>query len=317
MENEGSYRQAVDNGNDNSNHSWYILSLVSWIMFLCVIWYYYNNYEYSLWLVFEKQIIFSSKIDYYFPIKLENQWLKLYICLISLIGFVVYLVFTTCKKKQDLYDGMMGTWAKFHFIPLLLISALFITVGTAKFNGYIEEEKELKYNKMLLIFDIIFTLLALISLILIYIKIELNCEWYIVMTIKKGFFSTLIVFLWYNLFHVIICLRSIDCILADNYDKDSLIIFFRSTGIAFSIAIAIGSFVFSFLFNDVAAAFTNFLIYLGFVLYFFVTNTEEKTKTARKDDFNGVADGVIDIVIMCLSLVLIAILVIRHNQILV
>ena len=231
----------------------------------------------------------------------------------QLIGFVVYLVFTTCKKKQNLYDGMTGTWGKFHFIPLFLISALFITIFTA--NSGINED-DLKINKMLLIFDIIFTLLALISLIIIYITTELNCEWYIVMIIKKGFFSTLIIILWYNLYHVIICLRSIDIIL-DYNDKDSLRSCFKATGIIFSVLIGIGSFVFSFIFNDVAAAFTNFLIYLGFVLYFFKTNRDEKTKNYRKEHFNGVADGVIDIIMMCLSIVLIAILVIRHNSVLV
>ena len=311
METEGSYHQAVNNGNGDSNHSWYILSLVSWIIFICVIWFYYQ-YQYTIWEIFEYQIEDASKISIYFPIRILNPWLKQYICLISLIGFVVYLVFTTCKKKQELYDGMMGAWGKFHFIPLLLISALFITVTTVKPSPY---EESLEYNKMLLIFDIIFTLLALISLILIYIKMELNCEWYIVMTIKKGLFSSLIVILWYNLFHIIICLRSIDCLLGD-CDKDSLTSFFKSTGLAFSIVIGIGSLVFSALFNDVAAAFTNFLIYLGFVIYFFYSNTET-IKIKRKDEFNGVADGVIDIIIMCLSLILIAICVIRHNQILV
>ena len=312
------YRQKVDNENDNPNHPWYLLSLISWIIFICCLWSYYIL-TYSLWAVFESQIAISSYETVYFPIKLEDSWLKLYICLISLISFIVYLVFTTCKKKQNLYDGMLGTFSKFHFIPLLLISAWFITISTAKdrYSTYNRDVEELQYNKMLLIFDIIFTLLALISLIIIYIKTELNCEWYIVMAIKKGFFSTLIVLLWYNLFHTIVCLRSIDILLSYNYEKDNLYSCLKVTGIIFSCLIGIGSFVFSFLFNDVAAAFTNFLIYLGFVLFFFPIYNEEKSRTILKEDFNGVADGVIDIVMMCLSVVLIVIALFRHNQILV
>ena len=46
----------------------------------------------------------------------------------------------------------------------------------------------------------IFTILGLISLVFIYVNIQLNDDWYIVMAIKKGFFSSLIILLWYNFY---------------------------------------------------------------------------------------------------------------------
>ena len=79
----------IRNENDDSNHSWYILSLISWITLLCIIWY-YCFYQTNLWELFENQIIKASGLGtaitnyYYFPIKLDNPWLNLYICLISL-----------------------------------------------------------------------------------------------------------------------------------------------------------------------------------------------------------------------------------------
>ena len=301
----------VDDETDGPGHSWYILSLLSWTICIITIW---NNGFF--WTKFDDLIIKESGIYNYFPIKFDIPWLYIFILLISLIGFLMYLIFTTCKKKQNFYDGMMGVWAKFHFIPLLFISALNITLAYTT-SPDSRDTDEIKFNKMLLVFDIIFTLLALITLLIVYIKTELSCEWYLVLAIKKGFFSTFIVYLWYNLFYVIICLRAVDVILDGDDVKDRLTTFFRGTGIAFAVVFGIGSFIFSFIFNDVVAAFVNFLIYLGLVIEFFDNYRKEIIKEYYKDDFNGVADGVIDIVMMCLSLALIVILIIRHNQVLV
>lgn len=301
----------VDDETDGPGHSWYILSLLSWTICIITIW---NNGFF--WTKFDDLIIKESGIYNYFPIKFDIPWLYIFILLISLIGFLMYLIFTTCKKKQNFYDGMMGVWAKFHFIPLLFISALNITLEYTT-TPSLHDKDEIKFNKMLLVFDIVFTLLALITLLIVYIKTELSCEWYLVLAIKKGFFSTFIIYLWYNLFYVIICLRAVDVILDGDDVKDRLTTFFRGTGIAFAVVFGIGSFIFSFIFNDVVAAFVNFLIYLGLVIDFFESYRKEKIRENFKDEFNGVADGVIDIVMMCLSLALIVILIIRHNQVLV
>ena len=309
--NDDSNYHKVDDETDGPGHSWYILSLLSWTICIITIW---NNGFF--WAKFDDLIMKGSGIYYYFPIKLDIPWLYIFILLISLIGFLMYLIFTTCKKKQNFYDGMMGVWAKFHFIPLLFISALNITLAYTTSPDPLEKD-EIKFNKMLLVFDIIFTLLALITLLIVYIKTELSCEWYLVLAIKKGFFSTFIIYLWYNLFYVIICLRAVDVILDGDDVNDRLTTFFRGTGIAFAVVFGIGSFIFSFIFNDVVAALVNFLIYLGLVIEFFNNYRIETIKEDYKDNFNGVADGVIDIVMMCLSLALIVILIIRHNQVLV
>ena len=46
--------------------------------------------------------------------------------MISLAGLIIYLIFTTYKKDQNLLNGILGRKSKYHFIPLLLVSILFI-----------------------------------------------------------------------------------------------------------------------------------------------------------------------------------------------
>ena len=100
------------------------------------------------------------------------------------------------------------------------------------------------------------------------------------MAIKKGVYSTFIILLWYNFFHIIVSLTS-------------------NMGISFTITIGVGSIVFSIIFKDLMASFTNFLIYMGMVISFF--NKNEEDKDVRKDYFNGNADGILDTIIMALS----------------
>ncbi len=158
----------------------------------------------------------------------------------------------------------------------------------------------------LLTFNLNFTVIGFISLIVIYILTKLNSEWYIVMAIKKGVYSTFIILLWYNFFVTIIHLKKINIYLkaykdtskADEYGNN-LKNFFKNAGISFTIIFGLGSLIFSVVFKDLMAAFTNFLLYLGMVISFFNKNKEDKD--VRKDYFNGNADGILDIIIMALS----------------
>ena len=227
--NNNSNYHSIDDG--DSNQSWLIISIISWILFIVAIWHSYIKGN-SLWNIFEYQAIqyfsYLSQSSYY-PLEMQKEWLIIFIFLMSVIGFGVYLVFTTCKKKQSLTDGMLGSWSKFHFIPLLFIAALFIIAENSVNDD--SSEESFKYNKKLLIFDLIFTIIALALLIIVYIKTNLNCEWFIIMVIKKGLFSSFIVLLWYNFFFVIVNLRVVNYILnesrSDKMDYDSLFVFIK------------------------------------------------------------------------------------------
>ena len=305
-------QQSDNRGNGSESLGWHIISILSWILLLFTAWNSYNQNS-AFWDSFHSKF-YSYIYSYYFPFSMNMPLLKIFVLIISLCGFVVYIIFTTYKKNLNLYNDMLSSWSKFHFIPLLFISALFIigsNIGSYEgIDGY-------KYIKMLLIFDIIFTIIALISLIIIYIKTTLNCDWYIVMAIKKGTYSTFIVLLWYNFFYTIICLRTVDCITDNLKDTDSdytnnLISLYKVTGILFPILFALGVFIFSLLFKDLMALFVNFLIYIGMVISFF--NASASVKELRKENLNGEAEGIIDIIFMGISLGLIAFIAIRCSH---
>ena len=286
----------------DSKLSWYVISLFSWFFLILTIWYSYKEANF-IWYSFERNL----RSEEYYPIEMNITWLLLFVFLISIIGFVVYLVFTTCKKNQGLYDGMLDNRSKYHFIPLLLISLLYIIAKNAKnvrSNNYSTILENYEYLRTLISFDLIFTIFGLISLVLVYIFTELNSEWYIVMAIKKGVYSTFIILLWYNFFHMIVSFKTINYKIKINKeattDEDGDIKFLRGTGISFTIIIGIGSLVFSFIFKDLMAAFTNFLIYMGMVFAFF--NKNEYIVSQRKN-YNKYADGILDIIIMICSLV--------------
>ena len=286
----------------DSKLSWYVISLFSWFFLILTIWYSYKEANF-IWYSFERNL----RSEEYYPIEMNITWLLLFVFLISIIGFVVYLVFTTCKKNQGLYDGMLDNRSKYHFIPLLLISLLYIIAKNAKnvrSNNYSTILENYEYLRTLISFDLIFTIFGLISLVLVYIFTELNSEWYIVMAIKKGVYSTFIILLWYNFFHMIVSFKTINYKIKINKeattDEDGDIKFLRGTGISFTIIIGIGSLVFSFIFKDLMTAFTNFLIYMGMVFAFF--NKNEHIISQRKN-YNKYADGILDIIIMICSLV--------------
>ena len=306
-QNNTNYSKMDDNSSD-SKFIWHIISLMSWIIFILTIWFSYNE-SYFIWSLLGSKInngIYNYQI-YYMPIQMNMSWLNIFIFLISVIGSGLYFFYTTIKMNQNLYNGMLSNWSKFHFIPLLFISALYIIT---EHNFY--SNSNYKHIRTLLIFDLIFTLLGLVGLILIYLKMDLQCEWYFVFAIKKGVFSTFIVLLWYNFFNVIIYLKSVNYIINDDLDTDSFYNFYMGTGISFSIIIGIGSLAFSFFFRDIMAAFVNFLIYVGFILYFFTKGKNEIEEI--KEDFNGYADGIIDIIMMAISFSFIPFLIIFYKK---
>ena len=308
---QNSYSNYQKMGDDDST-SWYILSIISWILFAISMWVSYF-YEVFIWSPYQS-LYFGYMSSSYFPIeiKLGFPYLYIYFFLISVIGFSVYLVFTTCKKNHGLYDGMLGNISKFHCIPLLLISALYIISRSSEFLL----DDDMKSFRTLIIFDLIFTIIALICLIGIYIKTELNTEWYIVLSIKKGVFSSFIILLLYNFFHIIPSFRAINGYLkyeeGDYNQRDKVRKSMKACGIAFSILLGPLCLVFSFIFKDLAATFTTFLLYLGMVITFFTKNKSQREY--RKKYYNGVTDGVFDIIYMLLSLVLIAFLVLKYRS---
>ena len=108
---------------------------------------------------------------------------------IGTIGFIAY-IFNIYKTNNKVMNGMFGEISKFYFIPLFLISGLFI-IG----ESYDERENDYFFNDVKYIFNIIFTVLSLITLIFIAFRTQMESPWYAVLTINKGFYSCLLALL--------------------------------------------------------------------------------------------------------------------------
>lgn len=218
--------------------------------------------------------------------------------IIALAGFIIYMIKSTCKRDESVYGGMMGEWSKFHFVPLLFVSALFIIGECTDSN-----KNKSNHFKDMHIAGLIFTIFGLISLIFIYVMTKINADWYIVLTLRKGTYSCLITLMWYYFCYNIYYVRSYDT--NKNIGK-----WIKGCGLAFSIIFGIGSLVFSFVFKDLVIAGMTTLIYIGLTVYYFkLPKSVRKDKSANK---NG--DGAVDIIMMVFSVVLIAFLIIKHKE---
>lgn len=304
--------------NEDSNFFWYILSFLSWTIFIALEFYSLESRIY-LWN-WEHQAPNQYFRISYFPLKIQIDYLQTFIFIISLIAFINFFYFTAIEKNGSVYNGLMGEFSKFHFIPLLIISALNILSINGKDYWTIGNAK---HNKIILIFYILFIIFGLISLIFVYIKTEFN-EWYNVMIIKKGLFSIFIILLFYLFFYTIICLRAYDVSIKTNYTYEDYIkdgflpfskvrSFYKVIGISFSLIIGIGAYIFSLLFKDIMASFMAFLIYLGLVLSFFGS---QKPSKSVKNYFNKNAEGIIYIIMMILTLIFIGFLIMKYNNVL-
>jgi hypothetical protein len=256
-------------------------------------------------------IIAPRKVNGYDPLKDTYYPFQMHIALIYVVfilslliilgGCIVFFVKTICKKDDQVINGMMGEYSKYHFFPLLCATALFI-IGEV----YDNTAEAWLNGKDLTVAGLIFAILGLASMIFVYIMTDLNTnDWWVLLLLKKGTYSCLIVLMWYYLCY--------DIYYVHFYDKPNdtkLLDWQKGCGIAFSIIFGIGSLAFSFIFKDLVACGTNILIYLGLTIaYFTLDNNIRKEENANK---NG--DGIVDIIMLVLSIVVIVILIAKYKE---
>ena len=177
-------------------------------------------------------------------------------------------------------EGMLGSISRFHFIPLVCASALFL-IGITDHN--LDEEKSIITTSL------IFSIIGLFSLVLIAFKSNLESgPWYANFIIKKGVYGSYIALFTYNTCYSILLLGIMN-------EKDP-ISFKKGCGIGLSLAVGIVNLIISFLLKDMILAFQNFLIYLGATIYYFGMH-----KLIR-EHYNENADGIIDIIMIVFSL---------------
>ena len=294
----------------------WILSVLSWLLFIVTGWISLRWLDYDgTAIIWNIKKMYNSGKNYY-PVQMQVSLIYIVFILtmiIALAGFILYMMKSTCKKDDAVFGGMIGPWSKFHFFPLLCVSALFIigecydnfmqrdNIFQYYYNFQSYYEKFVQKNKDMYISGLIFTIIGLGSLIFIYIMTDLNTDWYILLTLKKGTYSCLITLMWYHFCYLIYPIRTIDN-LNDNWN------WMKGCGISFSIIFGIGALVFAFIFKDLVIAGMTTIIYVGLTAYYLTLDK----KTREEANKNG--DGSVDIVMMVLSLALIVFLIIKHKD---
>ena len=295
------------NGGDNIIKSiCWILSVLSWLLLIVTGWIsvkWLHDPTAIIWTIhrMNNPKVLGIHTGQYFPIQMQVSFIYIvfiFTMIVALAGFIIYFVKSTFKKDDSVYGGMMGPFSRYHFFPLFCVSALFI-IGECSDRP--TPKNNVHHHKDMLISSAVFTILGLCSLVFIYIMTDLNTDWYILLTLKKGTYSCLITLLWYYFCYLIYQLRTIDTI------KDNLN-WIKGCGIAFSIIFGLGALAFSFVFKDLVISGVTAFIYAGLTTYFFTL------EEAHRKLFNKLADGIIDIVMMVLSVALFVLLIIKFRE---
>lgn len=252
----------ASNTNVDTNSVWYDLSIISWFLVLCTGWNLFKESS-NITLFQERHMPLFSNLSLTVGIT----------SLIGTIGFILYFRNSTIQKNQNYISGMLGDMSKYHSIPLFLVSLLFICLTNNMNDG----------EKNSYIFALIFSLLAYISLIIVYVKMDFSAEWYEIITTKKGIFSCLIAMTLYTFF---LSFASIGAV-----SEEPSLSFLKGTGIAFSLLVGVGNLAFSFFFKDLLVGIMNLILYIEMSKFFYSSKEHGEIK----------ADGVIDIIMVIIS----------------
>ena len=259
----------------------------------------------------------------YYPLQMQVS--LYYICFILALiiitgGCFVFFYKTICKKDDQVINGMMGQFSKFHFFPLLCASALFITgecVDNLSEEDWNDREKFDDHFKAIYISALVFSIVGLASFIFIYIMTDLNTnDWWVLFLLKKGAFSCLIILMWYSFCYDIFYVHFYDkkgeneITPFGGYFSEKMWDWKKGCGLAFSIILGVGSLAFSFVFKDLVACVMNLLIYIGLTVAYFRLPSEFR----KEKEFNKNGDGIVDIIMLVLSVAVIVLLLIKYRE---
>jgi len=174
--------------------SWHIFSIFSWLFFICTL----------LYIIIGRNYFIPNGTAFY----VDTHLLSFYMLIISIMGFTLMIKRTIYDKDANFMNNHFGEQSKYHSVGLLLGAAVLICLQIGNW-GESSKSSSSRYSSgydedtfLLPIFSISLSFSAIGFLVLIYAysKIENQCEWIDVLTIKKGTFSSLIGFFWFSLF---------------------------------------------------------------------------------------------------------------------
>lgn len=334
------------------------ISIISWLMLLITGWislgipsFSFFDYELSIfWLssYINKDIVFGNSFDIYYVL---FYMIIIITLVIASLAFLVYIYHLFLTKNENVINGMLGNFSKFHFVPLICISALFI-IGESlekifdlgNIYGNIDDHYEpsdssyykymafgifFKIKKVHCAFNFIFDIIGLASLIFISFITKISEPIYVPYIIK-GAYSCFIALLVYDFFYTMTLTGIIDKM--EDLSEDDILDWLKSCGYASSILIGIINIGLSIFLKDIILGFINLLMYIGMITNFFKLNKKgflnhfsellHKYIDEDEDDvgiiidyydqvYDGKGIGVIQIILMILSLASIAFVFMR------
>lgn len=291
-----------DSKNTITSICW-ILSVLSWITFIItnLICFHWIKDVGTVWTFYRIPIVTwkygvkttDNDMGTY-PVQMQEAFVYIIFILLIIMfvaAFVIFMIKSTCKREDSFFDEMFGTFGRFHFIPILCGAILFIIAETIK--SWDRKDRQRNIAGMIIV------IIGLGSMVFIYIKTNLPGDW-MTATVKKGAFSFLIALYWYYFCYDIINLR-----INDESDHNNTI---KICGLIFSIIIGLGALVFAYFFKDVVIAFVHFIIYLGMLIFFFMIDSDFRSR------YNKYADGIIDIIMAILLLAEGIFLIVKHKE---
>ena len=295
-----------------------IISYISWLLLLvngCVSlrWLYKKKYM-RVWTI--------SVIKKYEYVPLQMYHIIIYLVfnffiIILFFGCAYFLMATLFQKNNDAINKLFKIPVSFNFFPILCAFIMFI-LGELK----AEETKEIN---SIVRAGFAISLIGLISMIFIYISTEFDKEnWISNLLIKKGVFSALIILFWYNTCYDIFYLHK-----ALRPTGKKIFNWMKGCGLAFSIIFGLGSNIFSFWYKDIIICIFNLLIYIGLAIFYY--KYEAKTfnwsyyyyyeqysaynyRYYSFNDKKNKGDGIVDIIMICISIFLLIYLIAYHMK---
>ena len=241
-------------------------------------------------------IIIKKEISDHIYLPIQMFYIIIYIVfifsiVIILFGCLFFFFKTLIKKDEKIINALMNQYTQYHFFPLLCAFIMFIL-------GEIKIEKD-QDTKSIFRTGLTFSLFGLGSMIFIYIMTEPETnDWMTNFFIKKGTYSCLIILFWYNFCYSIFHVHA-----ANEKDDKNINKWMKGCGLAFSIIFGLGNCSFIIIFKDILICFMNLLIYIGLVIYYYISETQDESKNIGK------GDGIVDFIFICFSFLLLVFLI--------
>ena len=321
MENEKLQNQENDLQNKENSKVELIFKIISYISWLLLL---VNSCVSLRWLYKKKymRVWTISVIKKYEYVPLQMYHIIIYLVfnffiIILFFGCAYFFMATLFQKNNDAINKLFKIPVSFNFFPILCAFIMFI-LGELK----AEETKEIN---SIVRAGFAISLIGLISMIFIYISTEFDKEnWISNLLIKKGVFSALIILFWYNTCYDIFYLHK-----ALRPTGKKIFNWMKGCGLAFSIIFGLGSNIFSFWYKDIIICIFNLLIYIGLAIFYY--KYEAKTfnwsyyyyyeqysaynyRYYSFNDKKNKGDGIVDIIMICISIFLLIYLIAYHMK---